>query len=168
MNEALTIQMKGNIARNTPTRFTFDPAADFLPVWSPDSSRIFFSSFRGGGGLYAKDASGASEEKLLLKAMPAEQIYPNSFDGRHLLYSVRGPKGSDLWVFSVDGEPEPIQFLKTDFDERRGQFSPDGRWVAYESNESGRPEIYVRGFPGAVGKSLVSVAGGTQPRWRRE
>jgi Tol biopolymer transport system component len=118
--------------------------------------------------LYAKDASGASEEKLLLKAMPAEQIYPESFDGRHLLYSVRGPKGGDLYVFSVDGEPKPVPFLATDYDERRGQFSPDGRWVAYDSNESGRDEIYVRGFPGAVGKSLVSVAGGTQPRWRRD
>ena len=58
------------------TRFTFDPATDFLPVWSPDSSRIFFSSFRGGGGLYEKDASGATEEKLLLKATPEEQLYP--------------------------------------------------------------------------------------------
>ena len=157
-----------DVARNTSTRYTFDPATDVTPVWSPDSRRIFFSSYRGDGGLYEKDSSGATGEKLRLKFTAQEQLDANSFDGRHLLYSVRGPKGSDLWVFSVDGEPEPIQFLKTDFDERRGQFSPDGRWVAYESNESGRPEIYVRGFPGAVGKSLVSVAGGTQPRWRRD
>ena len=79
------------------------------------------------------------------------------------------PEGkSDLWVLSVDGEPKPDPFLATDFDERRGQFSPDGRWVAYKSNESGRYEIYVRGFPGAGGKWKVSVAGGTQPRWRRD
>ena len=63
-------------------------------------------------------------------------------------------------MLSVDGEPKPVPFLATDFDERRGQFSPDGRWVAYESNESGRYEIYVRGFPEADGKWLVSVAGG--------
>ena len=74
----------------------------------------------------------------------------------------------DLWVLSVDGEPKPVPFLATDFDERSGQFSPDGRWVAYESNESGRYEIYVRGFPQTGGKWLVSVAGGTQPRWRRD
>ncbi len=108
-----------DVARNTSTRFTSDPSFDSLPVWSPDSSRIFFSSMRGGGGLYAKDASSATEEKLLLKATPAEQLYPWSFDGRHLLYSVIGQKGNqDLWVLSVDGEPKPAPFLATDFDER--------------------------------------------------
>ena len=128
------------------------PVLTIWPVWSPDSTRVLFSSFRGAGGLYEKDASGATEEKLLLKAMPGEQLYTNSFDGRHLLYSVRGPKGSDLWVLSLDGQPKPVRFLATDFDERSGQFSPDGRWIAYESNKSGRYEIYVRGFPQATGE----------------
>jgi Tol biopolymer transport system component len=119
--------------------------------------------------LYEKDASGAREGKLLLKAGPREQFFPSSFDGRHLLYSVIGPKGGfDLWVLSVDGEPKPFPFLATDFNEDRGQFSPDGRWVAYESNEAGRYEIYVRGFPRTSGQWPVSVAGGTQPRWRRD
>jgi Tol biopolymer transport system component len=155
------------VARNSSIRFTFDPAQDLLPVWSPDSRRIFFDSLRGAGGLYEKDASSATEEKLLLKAAPGEELFPWSFDGRHLLYSVRGPKGKrDLWALSVDGEHKP--FLATDFDEGRGQFSPDGRWVAYESNESGCYEIYVRGFPQTAGKWKVAVAGGEQPRWRRD
>jgi Tol biopolymer transport system component len=158
-----------DVARNTSTRFTFDPADDGLPVWSPDSSRIFFGSTRGTGGLYEKDASGATEEKLLLKALPQEQLFPSSFDGRHLLYMVRGQKGiRDLWVLSVDGEPKPVPFLITDFDKRRGRFSPDGRWVAYESTESGRFDIYARGFPETGGKWQVSVAGGAFPRWRRD
>jgi Tol biopolymer transport system component len=81
---------------------------------------------------------------------------------------VIGQKGSqDLWIFSV-GESKSVPFLATDFNERRGQFSPDGRWVAYESNESGRFDIYVRGFPQTGGKWLVSVAGGTSARWRRD
>jgi Tol biopolymer transport system component len=157
-----------DVARNTSTRFTSAPAVDYLPVWSPDSTRVLFSSARGGGGLYEKDANSATEEKLLLKAMPGEQLDANSFDGRHLLYTVRGPKGSDLRVLSIGGEPKPAPFLATEFDERCGQFSPDGRWVAYQSNESGRSEIYVRGFPQTSGQWPISVAGGKQPRWRRD
>jgi Tol biopolymer transport system component len=159
-----------DIARNTSNRFTFDPAADFGPVWSPDSTRVFFSSSRvGGGSVYAKDASGATEEKLLLKAMPGETLAPWSFDGQHLLYSGMGQKGTqDLFVLSVDGEPKPVPFLATDFNEDQGQFSSDGHWVAYRSDELGRYEIYVRRFPQTGGKWQVSVAGGTQPRWRRD
>ena len=79
----------------------------------------------GGGGLYEKDASGASEGKLLLKARPQEQFFPSSFDGRHLLYTVIGPKGGfDLWVLSVDGESKPIPFLATDFNERGANSLP--------------------------------------------
>ena len=155
--------------KNSSTRFTFNPATDYLPVWSPDSRRIFFSSLRVPGGLYEKDASGATEEKLLLRAMPGEQLCPWSFDGRHLLYSVRGQKeNQDLWVLSVDSESKPAPFLTTDFNEDKGQFSSDGHWVAYQSNESGRSEIYVLGFPETGGKREVSVAGGEQPRWRHD
>ena len=158
-----------DVSRNTNTRFTSDPGFDDWPVWSPDSTRVLFTSFRGAGGLYEKDASGATEEKLLLKATPGDLFYTWSFDGRHLLYSVVGQKGNaDLWVFSVGGESKPVPFLASDFNETRGQFSSDGRWVAYESDESGRPEIYVRGFPQTGGQWKVSAAGGTQPRWRRD
>ena len=140
-------------------RFTFDPAG-FAAGLVSGLEPSLFQLLPGCGGLYEKDSSGVTEEKLLLKAKPEEQLNTNSFDGRHLLYSVRGPKGSDLWVLSVDGEPKPDSFLATDFDERSGQFSSDGRWVAYQSNESGRYEIYVRGFPQTGGKWKVSVAGG--------
>jgi hypothetical protein len=103
--------------------------------------------------------------------------YPTSSsrDGRFLLYTVENPKTkSDLWVLSLNGDPKPIPFLRTEFNERSGQFSPDGHWVAHTSDESGKDEIYVREFssgsapgsPDAAGKWLISKGGGTDPRWR--
>ena len=92
-----------------------------------------------------------------------------SSDGRFLLYFQNDPKtGYDLWVLPLFGERKPFPFVNTSFIERNGQFSPDGRWVAYESNESGRNEIYVQAFPGPGGKWQVSTGGGIEPRWRRD
>ena len=92
-----------------------------------------------------------------------------SQDGRFLLYSTQNPKtASDIWALPLMGERKPFAVLQSSFDEIQGQFSPDGRWLAYASNESGRYEIYVRTFPEAGGKWQVSAAGGMQPRWRRD
>ena len=98
-----------------------------------------------------------------------------SRDGRSLLYGEIDPKTKfDLWVLAMDGASgprKPVPLLRTAFDERNGKFSADGRWVAYESNESGRYEIYVLPFPASTaggGKSMVSRAGGTQPHWRAD
>ena len=93
--------------------------------------------------------------------------WPGRPDGRFLLYATQHPKtGPDLWALPLAGERKPFPVVQTPFDETAGQFSPDGRWVAYQSNESGPAQIYVRPFPGPGGQWQVSTAGGSQPRWR--
>src|SRR5262249_12095065 len=109
-----------------------------------------------------------AEEALLKSSM---DLYPTDWsrDGKLLLYTAVDPKsGRDLWVLPLDGERKPIPYLQTPFDEAQGQFSPDGRWVAYTSTDSGRPEIYVQPFPASGGKWQISTAGGVTPRWRAD
>jgi Tol biopolymer transport system component/predicted Ser/Thr protein kinase len=160
-----------DLARGASSRFTFHPAIDSGPVWSPDGRRIAFRSNRDGVfNLHQKDASGAAEEELLLKTLANKFPTGWSPGGRWLLYNEQDTKTRwDLWVLPQDGR-QPQPWLRTEFDEVRGRFSPDGQWAAYTSNESGRYEIYVRPFaPGGAagtGKWPVSTGGGEQPRWR--
>jgi Tol biopolymer transport system component len=154
------------------TRLTFDAAPDTRPIWSPDANRIVFDSDRTGKrDLYQKPANGASSEELLVDS-PQSQIKNAedwSADGRFILYQSQDPKTDwDLWVLPLDGDRKPFVFLKTNFEERHAQFSPDGRWVAYRSNESGTAEIYVRPFPGPGGQWQISTSGGIAPRWRHD
>jgi eukaryotic-like serine/threonine-protein kinase len=162
-----------DVARGTSTRFTFDPARDDAPAWSPDGKNIAFSSNRGGQmDLYVKPADGSGEEKLLLKT--DEQKYVESWtpEGRFLLFTSAGPKTrADMWALPFPGEAKPVSLLQTQFDEGSARVSPDGRWLAYGSNESGNFEIYVRPFapeaPAGTGaKWLVSKGGGVTPGWR--
>ena len=160
---------------------------DRFPLWSPDGSRIVFDSNRKGvRNLYVKPSSGAGSEELLLESPQDKSATDRSADGRFLLYQSVDPQTDwDLWVLPLEGDRKPWLFLKTNFNERQGQFSPDGRWVAYMSNESGRGEIYVRPFlaPAAAGTTgnrtsadaaydrssgqwQVSTVGGMWPRWR--
>ena len=159
--------------RAARTRFTFDAARDFAPIWSPNGGTIVFRSDRSGGGdLYQKTASGAGSDEVLLKSPGTKTPDDWSRDGRFLLYSAIDPKTkSDLWILPLQGDHKPIPYLRTEFNEAQGQFSPDGRFVAYRSDESGQSEIYVQPFPvasGGGGKWMVSSSGGTQPRWRRD
>lgn len=149
-------------------RFTFDPAGERDPIWSPDGSRIVFTSNRKGHfDLYQKSASGAGSEELLLESNIDKTPTGFSPDGRFLLYSaVDSRTRADLWVLPLVGDQKPFPFLQTEFTESFGQFSPDGRWIAYRSDESRGGEIYVAPFPGPGGQRQVSTAGGRQPRWR--
>jgi Tol biopolymer transport system component len=159
--------------RGTNMRFTFGKNGNYDPIWSPDGSRIIFNSDREGAlNLYQKRLSRANEEELLWKS--GDSKYPTSWssDGRFLLFEEKG----DLWVLPLEGDRKPIPFVRTDFNESGGRFSPDMRWVAYESDESGTTEIYVQAFSqastgassAASGKWLVSRGGGMVPRWRRD
>ncbi len=182
------------------SRFTFDAGLDRFPIWSPDGGRIVFDSERTGTrNLYVKEASGAGTETLLVDSAQTKAATDWSADGRFLLYQSSDPQtGFDLWVRPMAGDQTPWIVLKTPFDERTGRFSPDGRWVAYMSNESGRMEIYVRPFvppassgtasgavsgassgtasgtvsgaaaPAPSGQWQVSTAGGIYPSWRAD
>jgi len=159
-----------DLARNLRSRFTFDSGDKYEGIWSPDGSRIiFYSNRKGHSDLYRKRADGAGAEEPLF----TDDVYkfPVSWspDGKFLMYFVTDPKTRfDLWVLPLEGDRKAFPFLKTGFNEVQGQFSPDGQWVAYKSDESGRYEIYVVPFPGPGGKRQVSLAGGTQPRWRAD
>ncbi len=164
------------VSRRLKTRFTFDPAAEVNPVWSPDGNRIVFTSTRKGiGDLYIKSSSGAGSEEVLLESSEDKAPTDWSSDGKFLAYTVYvGPKTqSDIWVLPLDpkgtaGDRKPILFLQTEFDEGEARFSPDGHWIAYTSDESGQAEVYLQPFPGPGGKSQVSTAGGFSPSWRRD
>jgi Tol biopolymer transport system component len=162
-------------ARSIPTRFTFDPANDVVPVWSPDGTTLYFGSNRRGAvDLFRKASNGTGAEDLLLS--DSANKFPRSVspDGKLLLYQEQGGKaGTDLWVLPLtpaqSGEkPQPRVFLRTPFNEARGQFSPDGQWVAYASDESEQNEVYAAPFPGPGGKRQISSGGATDPRWRRD
>jgi eukaryotic-like serine/threonine-protein kinase len=156
------------------TRFTFDPAIDQAPIWSPDGNRIAFASNRSGKfDLYQHASNGAGQDELLFKSDQRKFVDDWSRDGRFLLYHAFDPKTQgDLWVLPLGappGERKPIPFLRTEFDEPYAKFSPDGHWVAYNSDESGSFEVYVRPFPAPAdggGKWMISQGGGTLPHWR--
>jgi Tol biopolymer transport system component len=161
-----------DLAKALPTRFTFDKDSDRYPVWSPDGSRIVFSSSREGAPkLFWKAANGATnEEPLLPKTNEEMKPLDWSRDGQFLLFQVTDPKTKfDLWYLPMkEAERKPVPFLATEFNDAEGHFSPDGRFVAYASDESGTAEVYVRTFPNPNGKWQVSKGGGTRPRWRRD
>ena len=160
-----------DLLRGTSARFTVDPAPDNFPIWSPDGSRIVFQSNRGEGSfdLYLKSSSGLVPEEVLLKSDHSKRPEDWSADGRFLLYRDDDPTtGPDLWVLPLSGEQKPEPVVRSKFRDYSGRFSPDGRWIAYASNESGKAEVYVQGFPKAASRTQISTAGGQTPRWRRD
>jgi eukaryotic-like serine/threonine-protein kinase len=153
------------------TRFTHgaDGRLTRLPVWSPNGSRIAFASVRSGSvALATKPSTEEGDEDVLFASIENKIPCDWSPDGQFLLYYVPDPKtGTDLWVLPV-ATRVPSVFLRTGANELWGQFSPDGRWVAYQSNETGRYEIYVRPFPDRGVPIPISTGGGVYPRWARD
>jgi Tol biopolymer transport system component len=149
------------------SRFTFSPNTEDNPIWSPDGNYVAFSL--GGGtstNIYRKVSSGAGNEEMLVQSEVTKEPTDWSSDGRFIIFSDYRPKtGSDLWVLPFFGDGKPYKLLETEFEEGQGHFSPDGRWFAYTSNESGRDEVYVQSFPVTGGKWLISTGGGSQPQW---
>jgi Tol biopolymer transport system component len=164
-----------DLSRGDMSRLSFDPDSSF-PVWSPDGKYIAFDSTRKGAvNLYVKASNGSGAEELLLDTPNNKRVQDWSRDGRLLLYEENGAKTSwDLWALPLNGakvnssDPKPVPVATTASEEMQGQLSPDGHWVAYRTNESGRPEIVVQAFPNPTGKWQVSANGGGQPRWRAD
>ena len=173
-------------------RLTFDPNTDSgLPIWSPDGGKILFCRLQGGNakaGIYEKASSGAGSEEVLLASDSSDvNLWPNDWsrDGRFILYS-RGDtppsRRGELWVLPLVGDGKPRLFIRNPPAVYDGQFSPDGRWVAYTSKESGRAEVYVTPFDSAQvmrsgngasavapsGKWQITTNGAEYPRWRRD
>jgi Tol biopolymer transport system component len=156
--------------RGLRSRFTFDPGDDGAAAWSPDGRQIAFASDRSGGffSLYLKDVGGTGDAELLLAEEQTQ--FPSGWtpDGKMVVYTqFSSETRSDLMAVPIDGDREPIPLLVTKFAERSPRVSPDGRWLAYWSDESGRDEVYVTTFPVPARKWQVSVEGGQRPRWTR-
>jgi serine/threonine-protein kinase len=164
-------------ARDTLTRLTFDPGDDRKPVWTPDGKRIAFASDRAKGppNLYWQRADGTGDVQRLTESSNFQ--LPSSFhpSGKYLaFYENTAQNSTDLMILPIEGDDasgwrpgKPSVFLSTPATEREPMFSPDGSWVAYTSNESGRAEVFVRPFPGPGGKWQISTAGGDWPTWSR-
>lgn len=153
------------------SRFTSARGIDSLPVWSENGSEIYFYSNRGGVPDLYRKPTGEGDEELLLKTTLIKRPTSSSKDGRSLLFQEYNPKTHwDLWLLPLEGRREPVPILRTEFDEEYGRFSPDGRWIAYQSNESQQHEVYVRAFdrnrPAAGNRWRISTKGGVEPRWR--
>ncbi len=154
--------------RETLTRLSFGAANQQLPLWHPNGDRVVFMSEQPVWDLYWKPVDGSSPEEPLLVSEMDKRPYSFSSRGNILAYSVADPKTlEDIWVLPLGQESKPRPFLQTEFIESNPTFSPNSRWLAYESNESGRREIYVQEFPGPGGKWLVSTDGGNTPVWSR-
>jgi dipeptidyl aminopeptidase/acylaminoacyl peptidase len=168
-----------DLTRSNSAPFTFGPSVNASPVWAPDAARIIFRTTRSGGftEFYAKSAGGGGkEEPVLSQTVTRASSFLSSVmllsdwspDGRHLLFSAMTSSDYDLWLVPLAGDPKPVSFLSARGDQLHGNFSPDGRLVAYTSNESGRFEVHVQTFPLTDRQWTVSTTGGYEPRWRAD
>ena len=162
-----------DLARGTETRFTSDVSVNNTPFWSPKGDRIVFASNRNGGvyDLFQKAASGSGQDEALLTNGNTKLVSQWSRDGRFIVYYESNRKNKyEIWVLPMEGpaeERKPVPYLQvSEFSELMAQLSPDGHWMAYTSDQSGRWEVYVRRFPRAERQWIISGAGGEAPRWR--
>jgi Tol biopolymer transport system component len=163
-----------DFARRVKTRLTFDPKPDRAPTWAPNGHELAFSSLRTGvWQIFRKDLSNGLPEEQLTTG-PGDKIVPDwSRDGRYLLFiQIGATTAEDIWAMPLEGDRQPFPILQTPAIETNPALSPDGRWLAFESSQSGRPEVYVTRFPGSrtavdatASRWQVSTQGGSRPRW---
>jgi len=161
-----------DLPRRITSRFTFKPTINNVPLWSSDGRTVAFATTQNGAlDIYQRPSNASGPEEPLLKLSATPIVFPSdwSSDGRFLAYYRTAAKtGIDVWVLPLSGDRTPIPYLRAEFNESQAQFSPDGKWMAYVSDESGGRQIYVQSFPTLAGKFQISTDGGTQPRWRRD
>ena len=158
------------LERGTLTRVSFEEGMENSPVWASDGDRLLFATEAGGLAFdlfrRASDGSGDAEELYVTQY----DKFPSSLSPDETLLAFRESHpetGQDIWILPLEEGGELQPFARTSFEEAQPEFSPDGRWIAYASNESGRFEIYVQAYPGPGAKTLISTDGGTEPRWAK-
>lgn len=158
-----------DLAQGRMQRLTFDTTQEnSSPVWSPDGQRIAFASNRNNRwGLFVKTADGTGAEELIIESPEPKAAMDWSPDGKLLLYWQAG-QGGNVWMVPLEGDRKAVAVLQSQFVEVFPQVSPDGKWMAYQSNETGRVEVYVKQFPEGPAKWQVSTEGGAYPRWRAD
>ena len=155
------------LGRGTLTRLTFDPTSDMRATWTPDGTKLLHMSDRHGPfDLVWKPPDGSAEEEPLFTSEYDKYPMTVSPDGKVLIFLQTHPETrADIWLLPLEGEKTPQALVHTHFDERIAALSPNGRWLAYQSDESGRFDVYVQAFPGLGGKWQISTDGGTGPVW---
>jgi serine/threonine protein kinase/Tol biopolymer transport system component len=160
-----------DIFRDKEMRLTLGPERHPTPVWSPDGKFIAFSSNKNGPyDIFDKRSNGTGTDELVLESNVSKYVTDWSGDNRYIAFSSTSPgrSRSEIWILPLFGERKPYIFVHGDFNAGEARFSPDGHWLAYASDESGRTEVYIIPFPSGGSKWQVSVAGGSSPRWRRD
>jgi serine/threonine-protein kinase len=157
-----------SLDRGSMTRLTFGPASNFGPLWIPDGKRLLYVSERPVFDVYSKSADGTGNDEAVISSSNDKNPLSVTPDGKTLLMTVSDVKTqTDLWLLSLDEKKEAKPFVATPYADAGGAFSPNGGWVAYQSNESGKMEIYLRAYPSGGNRVQISTDGGQEPRWAR-
>jgi eukaryotic-like serine/threonine-protein kinase len=161
-----------DLIRRRTSRLTFDAAQDWVSAWSPDGKTVYFTANRNKvevADIFRKPADGSGNEELVFRSDENKHHMDISPDGRLLVFeSLNRDNRYDLWILPLSGEPKPRVYLASPFNEVTPAVSPDGKFLAYVSDQSGRLEVIVQTFPAAAGKWEISTAGGVHPRWRND